>query len=89
MIICESCGGLKTHPHQYHGQRLLVICASCHGTGLLSLGHETAVAYHRLKQAALAQAIREGWYEDAWEGEQPGRVLKVLRLIGPAEFVMS
>lgn len=87
MRPCEICGGLKALPRLYHHQRILVRCEHCHGTGLILLGHESGGAYADLEQKAHAEAIRDGWYEEAWEGEHPGRVLKVLRRIGPAEFV--
>jgi hypothetical protein len=84
MKVCESCGGMKCHPKTYYGKPVRVICGTCLGVGLLSLGYESQVKWQRLRAEALARAIREGWYEVEWAGE-PGHAQKVLRLVRDAE----
>lgn len=73
MKTCELCGGA--------GHQGVLICAACDGTGLISLGHESADRYAQLKQAARVRAALAGWQEIVWEGEQPGPVRKVRRVI--------
>lgn len=70
MKVCEVCGGM--------GHRRQILCASCHGTGLICLGHESAARYERLKMEARGKAARSGWSEIVWEGE-PGNGRKVAR----------
>lgn len=89
MRVCEGCGGMKVHTRFYHGTRIAVRCDDCAGTGLVCLGHENQRTYDGLKAEAHALAIREGWYQEAWDGE-PGAAVPVLRRIGPgAEFVQA
>lgn len=65
-----------------------VICSVCFGTGSISLGHESAARYEVMKRAARVRAALAGWQEDVWEGEQPGPVRKVRRVITLDELPM-
>lgn len=86
MKVCESCIAKGYHERLYNGDRIRVLCDACHGTGSISLGPESAKRWDALHEAATATAIREGWYRNAWEGT-PGNFRRVLKRIGPAEFV--
>lgn len=86
MKVCEMCSALGYAERLHHGQRIKVLCGCCLGVGSLSLGHESAAHWRQLREQAIARAIREGWYEEAWHGE-PGQAKKVLVLVGPAELV--
>ena len=75
MKACEVCGGVGCGSG-------CVLCAACHGTGMISLGHESAARYEQMKQAAREKAARLGWTEEVWIGEwphtQPRKVLRVI-----------
>lgn len=75
MKVCELCAGLGC-------SRQRVLCATCHGTGMICLGHESADRYEAMKQTARDKAARLGWSEEVWEGAWPeSEPRKVLRAI--------
>lgn len=81
MKTCEICGG-----DGCRGSDCL-ICATCFGTGLICLGHESAERYEALKVKARDKAARLGWIEEVWEPVDPVRhypalARKVYRVIG-------
>ena len=63
MKVCEVCGGM--------GHQGVLICGSCHGTGLISLGHESAAKYAVMIAEARKKAARLGWMEEVWEPVDP------------------
>jgi hypothetical protein len=83
--VCEICI-CGAHHRTYRGQHIRVLCGVCHGTGVVSLGYESEARWQALREKALSRAIREGWFEEVWVGE-PGQARRVVRLVGPAEFV--
>lgn len=80
MKTCEVCGGMGCRPTD------CLICAACQGTGLISLGHESAERYAVLVAQAREKAARLGWLEEVWEpvdpvAHYPALARKVLRSI--------
>lgn len=73
MKVCEICAGLGCRPDK-------VMCPTCYGTGLISLGHESSARYERMKVATREKAARLGWSEIVWDGE-PGNARKVTRRV--------
>jgi hypothetical protein len=59
MKVCEVCGGI--------GHAGTVLCLFCQGTGLISLGHESAERYAELVIKAREKAAHLGWQEEVWE----------------------
>ena len=59
MKVCEICNGAG-HVHK-------LLCSACQGTGLISLGHESAEQHAALVRKARERAEAEGWEEDTWE----------------------
>lgn len=86
MKVCESCIAHGYTERIYDGVRIRVLCGCCLGVGSLSLGFESHARWQALREAAVARAIREGWFEETWDGP-PGAARKVLKRIGPSEFV--
>ena len=80
MKVCEHCGGIGHS--RYLSKPLL--CSACQGTGLISLGHESANRYADLVAQARAKAARNGWHETVWEPMANGVNRKVRILVRPA-----
>lgn len=64
MKACEACGGVGCTTG-------CVLCSACQGTGLISLGHESAARHAELVVKAREKAARLGWSEEAWESIEP------------------
>ena len=78
MKVCESCGGCKTHARTFYGMPVQVVCGTCLGTGLISLGYESQARWRQLREEAIDRGIREGWVEEVWAGE-PGQARPTVR----------
>jgi hypothetical protein len=78
MKVCEACSGQGFSSATLSGRPVRVQCGTCLGTGLINLGHESALKYRILRERAQAKAVREGWYIRVWDGA-PGEAKQVLR----------
>lgn len=82
MKTCEVCGGVGCNT-------ACALCAACQGTGLISLGHESAERHAALVIRARENAARLGWTEEVWQplteaeqrAEYPRLARKVLQVV--------
>lgn len=78
MKVCEPCAG--------NGCRVsCILCPTCQGTGLISLGPESAERHAELVVKAREKAARLGWIEEAWvpltEAEQRAQYPRLARKV--------
>lgn len=65
MKVCEVCGGSGCRATD------CLLCVTCQGTGLISLGAESAARHAALVVKAREKAARLGWIEEVWEPVDP------------------